>query len=226
MLSLWQIVAVILLAMGRGGTDTWGRYFTLGLSCDNLTLVLLMSIGIVTLTTILVGWQTIGGDKQRFGFMNLVFVAMIGMNGTVMLTDLFSLYIFIEVTAVASFILIAFQRDTNALEGAFKYIILSATATVMMLLSISIMLLVVGRHIVRGGRQRGAPIAGQSIGDSGNRPIYMRLVNQGRRSSVSRVAARGIFGSAGGGIGAAGGHRNQDIGHIRPDSADDLGIRE
>ena len=143
-LSLWQIVAVVLLATGRESADAWGKYFSLGLSCDNLTLVLLMSIGIVTLTTILVGWQTIVGDKQRFGFMNLVFVAMIGMNGTVMLTDLFSLYIFIEVTAVASFILIAFQRDTNALEGAFKYIILSATATVMMLLSISIMLLVVG----------------------------------------------------------------------------------
>lgn len=143
-LSLWQIAAVVLLATGRGETDAWGKYFTLGLSCDNLTLVLLMSIGIVTLTTILVGMQTIAGGKQRFGFMNLVFVAMMGMNGTVMLTDLFSLYLFIEVTAVASFILIAFNRDTNALEGAFKYIILSATATVMMLLSISIILLVVG----------------------------------------------------------------------------------
>jgi len=143
-LSLWQILAVTMIATGHGGTDTWAKYFSFGLACDNLTLVLLLSIGIVTLTTILVGWQTIGTDKQRFSFVNLVLVAMIGMNGTVMLTDLFSLYIFIEVTAVASFILIAFQRDTNALEGAFKYIILSATATVMMLLSISIMLLVVG----------------------------------------------------------------------------------
>jgi multicomponent Na+:H+ antiporter subunit D len=96
------------------------------------------------LTTILVGIQTIRTDKQRFSFVNLVLIAMIGMNGTVMLSDLFTLYIFIEVTAVASFILIAFQRDTNALEGAFKYIILSATATVMMLLAVAIMLLVVG----------------------------------------------------------------------------------
>jgi len=167
-LSLWQIVAVILLAKGQGGTDIWGRYFTLGLSCDNLTLVLLMSIGIVTLTTILVGWQTLGNDKQRFGFMNLVFVAMIGMNGTVMLTDLFSLYIFIEVTAVASFILIAFQRDTNALEGAFKYIILSATATVMMLLSISIILLVVGDTSFEA--------AGSAVQQSQGNPLVMAAI--------------------------------------------------
>ena len=144
MISLWQILVVIMMAMGRGSVDALAKYFSLGLTCDNLTLVLLLSIGIVTLTTILVGWQTIGTDKQRFSFVNLVLVAMIGMNGTVMLADLFSLYIFIEVTAVASFILIAFHRDSNALEGAFKYIILSATATIMMLLSIAIMLLVVG----------------------------------------------------------------------------------
>ena len=144
MISLWQILVVIMMAMGRGSVDALAKYFSLGLTCDNLTLVLLLSIGIVTLTTILVGMQTIGSEKQRFSFVNLVLVAMIGMNGTVMLADLFSLYIFIEVTAVASFILIAFHRDTNALEGAFKYIILSATATIMMLLSISIMLLVVG----------------------------------------------------------------------------------
>jgi proton-translocating NADH-quinone oxidoreductase chain N len=168
LISLWQIVAVVLLALGRGGTDIWGKFFTLGLSCDNLTLVLLMSIGIVTLTTILVGRQTLGNDKQRFGFMNLVFVAMIGMNGTVMLTDLFSLYIFIEVTAVASFILIAFQRDTNALEGAFKYIILSATATVMMLLSISIMLLVVG--------DTSFAAAGSAVRQSQGNPLVMFAV--------------------------------------------------
>ena len=167
-LSLWQIVAVVLLATGRGETDAWGKFFTLGLSCDNLTLVLLMSIGIVTLTTILVGWQTISKGKQRFGFMNLVFVAMIGMNGTVMLTDLFSLYIFIEVTAVASFILIAFQRDTNALEGAFKYIILSATATIMMLLSISIMLLVVG--------DTSFAAAGSAVKQSQGNPLVMFAV--------------------------------------------------
>jgi multicomponent Na+:H+ antiporter subunit D len=145
LLPLGQVVAVLLFALGVcGESDVWGRFFALGLRCDNLSIVLLLSIGIVVFTAILVGWQTIKGAKQRFSFVNLVLVVMTGMNGTVMLTDLFSLYIFIEITAVASFVLIAFQRDLNALEGAFKYIILSATATVMMLLSISILLIFAG----------------------------------------------------------------------------------
>jgi multicomponent Na+:H+ antiporter subunit D len=67
-----------------------------------------------------------------------------GMNGVVLVTDIFSLYVFMEITAVASFILIAFFKDIDALEGAFKYIMLSAFATALMLVSISLILLVSG----------------------------------------------------------------------------------
>ncbi len=167
-LSVWQITFVILLWMGRGGVDYWSKHFTLSLTCDSLTLVLLLSIGIVVLTTLLVSLQTFSSEKQRFGFVNLVLVAMMGMNGTVMLTDLFSLYVFIEITAVSSFILIAFQRDTNALEGALKYIILSASATIMMLLSISIMLLVVG--------DTSFAAAGKAINQSAGNPLVMPAI--------------------------------------------------
>ena len=126
------------------GTDLLGRFFTLRLQVDNLSMVMLLSIGIVTFAAILVGRQTIADARLRFNFMNLVLLSLIGMNGMVLLSDLFSLYIFIEVVAISSFILIAFQRGLNALEGAFKYIILSAVATVLMLLSVSVLLMAAG----------------------------------------------------------------------------------
>jgi multicomponent Na+:H+ antiporter subunit D len=144
LLALAQIGAVISLAQGCSNESVACIRFNFGLHYDDLTLVMLASIGIVAFTALLVGWQTIKGDRQRFNFVNLVLISAIGMNGTVMLSDLFSLYIFIEVTAVSSFLLIALQRELNALEGAFKYIILSATATVMMLVSISLLLVVSG----------------------------------------------------------------------------------
>jgi multicomponent Na+:H+ antiporter subunit D len=123
---------------------TWEHFFAPRLQADMLSLVLLFSIGIVIFTAVLVGWQTITEPKQWLNFISLVLIALIGMNGTVLLSDLFSLYVFLEVTAVSSFILIAFQRDLNALEGAFKYIILSAVASVLMLSSIALLLLVSG----------------------------------------------------------------------------------
>jgi proton-translocating NADH-quinone oxidoreductase chain N len=144
-LSAAQIIVVLFRPEGFwNGPDFCGSFFTLKLYADNLTLVLLLSIGIVVFTAALVAWQMVSEPRQRLNFINLALVSMIGMNGTVLLTDIFSLYIFLEITAVSAFILIASQRHLNALEGAFKYIVLSALATVLMLGAIAALLLYSG----------------------------------------------------------------------------------
>jgi formate hydrogenlyase subunit 3/multisubunit Na+/H+ antiporter MnhD subunit len=109
---------------------------------DNLTLVMLLSIAIVGFVSLLTARYSIRDPERLFNFSNLVILAIGGMNGVVLADDLFSLYVFLEVTAVASFILIAFQKDLRALEGAFKYIIVSIVATVLMLAAIALILLV------------------------------------------------------------------------------------
>lgn len=116
----------------------------LHLGSDNLALVLLASIGIVMFVTFLIGRQTISEERERSIFYSLLLVAMVGMNGTVLLSDLFTLYVFIEVTSVASFVLIALHRGVNALEGAFKYLLLSAVATVMMISAVALLLMFAG----------------------------------------------------------------------------------
>jgi proton-translocating NADH-quinone oxidoreductase chain N len=126
------------------GNDILGSFFLLGFSTDNLSLVMLLAIGIVAFASLLVGMQTIHGEKERSNFVSLVLIAMIGMNGTVLLTDLFSLYVFLEVTAVASFILIASKRSLSSLEGAFTYLVMSAVATILMLSSLSLLLIATG----------------------------------------------------------------------------------
>jgi multicomponent Na+:H+ antiporter subunit D len=116
----------------------------LGLQLDNLTRVLLLSIGIVVFIAAAVGHSMLSGDKDRLNFATVLLLALAGMNGAVLLRDVFSLYVFLEVTSVCSFILIASDRQKNSLEGAFKYLIASAVATFMMLLSVGLLLLVAG----------------------------------------------------------------------------------
>jgi multicomponent Na+:H+ antiporter subunit D len=126
------------------GGGTLDHYFNFSLGIDGLSRVLLLSVGIVVFTTLLVGRAMLVGPRRQFNFVSLMLLAMIGMNGTVMLSDLFSLYVFIEITSVSSFILIALTRGRDSLEGAFKYIILSAVATIMMLASVAVLLMVAG----------------------------------------------------------------------------------
>jgi multicomponent Na+:H+ antiporter subunit D len=116
--------------------------FKMALSVDHLSFIMLLSIGIVSLATLCVTRDTISDEKERSTFINLLIITSIGMSGIVMVRDLFSMYVFLEITAMASFVLIAFKKDGLALEGAFKYLILSAIATVMMLSSIAILMLI------------------------------------------------------------------------------------
>lgn len=118
---------------------------------DNLALVVLLAIAIVGAVALFVCRYSVftavkpgACANNRFIFVNLIILAMTGMNGVVLANDLFSLYVFLEITAVASFILIAFEKGRDAFEGAFKYLVLSAVATALILAAIALLLLTVG----------------------------------------------------------------------------------
>jgi multicomponent Na+:H+ antiporter subunit D len=62
----------------------------------------------------------------------------------VLVRDLFALYVFLEITAVTSFVLIALERGKAAFEGAFKYMVLSAVATALILGGLALLFVVAG----------------------------------------------------------------------------------
>ena len=126
------------------GTDRFSSFFNAGLHVDALTFVMLICIIIACFSSLIVSRYTLTDRNQRFNFVNLLLISSIGMNGIVMVRDIFSLYVFLEITAVSSFILIAFRRGKPALEGAFKYIILSAIATILMLSAIALFVFAAG----------------------------------------------------------------------------------
>lgn len=120
---------------------------------DRLGAVALLSAGIVTAAAACAGAYFIKESGKLFNFVNLLFIALAGMNGVAVSRDIFSLYVFIEITAVGSYILISFFREKPALESAFKYIILSSAASAMMLAAVSLLLLVTGTTGFDGIRQ-------------------------------------------------------------------------
>ncbi len=118
--------------------------FGFHLLIDNLSLLLLLSAGIVGFSALMVAWHSIKDEDDRFNFTNLLFILLIGMNGISMLRDLFSLYVFIEAIAVSTFIMILLYKAREAYEGALKYLILSVVASVMMLSSIALFIMFCG----------------------------------------------------------------------------------
>jgi len=104
--------------------------------------VVLATIGLIALVSLIIDVSLKNGRGRNFANMLMVITA--GMSGIVLVRDLFSMYVFLEITAVASFILISMYREADSLEGAFKYFVMSALATVFILSGIAIVFLTVG----------------------------------------------------------------------------------
>jgi multicomponent Na+:H+ antiporter subunit D len=83
-------------------------------------------------------------DSRLFNFSNLILLVVMGMDGVVLVDDLFSLYVFLELTAVSTFILIAIYKEGSALEASFKYLVMSSVATVFMLSAIAFVFMSAG----------------------------------------------------------------------------------
>jgi multicomponent Na+:H+ antiporter subunit D len=116
----------------------------LALNIDGLSLVALSAIGLVTLVTAIYSIGYHFHPDRRPGFNALLLLIVAGMNGLVMASDLFSIYVFLEIVSIAAYILIAYQTDEHGLEGSFKYMMLSAVATVFLLLGTALLFAITG----------------------------------------------------------------------------------
>lgn len=104
--------------------------------------LMLLIISIVALTSLTL--SKFSKDANLFNFSNLILLVVMGMDGVVLVDDLFSLYVFLELTAVSTFILIAIYKKGNALEASFKYLVMSSVATVLMLSAIGFIFMSTG----------------------------------------------------------------------------------
>jgi multicomponent Na+:H+ antiporter subunit D len=146
LLCLYQIVGVLfpLRMLGSGSLAEMGTAMFSVFKLDNLSAVMLLAIAIVGLATLFISRYLVKDDDARFSLVNLIILSLVGMNGVITSNDLFSLYVFIEITAVTSYILIAYEKGRDAFEGAFKYLVLSAIATTLMLAAIALFIVIAG----------------------------------------------------------------------------------
>ena len=108
-------------------------------SPDTFSFLALLCVGMVALMAFLVALPML--KEKRFNFSNVMLTLLLGMNGIALVYDLFSLYVFIEVTALSTFVLISLYRDAKGLEGAFKYLVMSAIASAFMLTGLALIFL-------------------------------------------------------------------------------------
>jgi formate hydrogenlyase subunit 3/multisubunit Na+/H+ antiporter MnhD subunit len=88
----------------------------------------------VNSVALLAAWHFLPTLKQHAAALLLFLIMVMGINGMVMTRDLFNLFIFIEITSIATYALIGMERTGSVLAAGFKYIIATAMASAFFLL--------------------------------------------------------------------------------------------
>ena len=92
--------------------------------------------GILPLVAVIYSWGFMKDETGRDRFYTLLLLMVTGMFGLVFTGDLFNLFIFLEILSISGAALAAFRiRFADSSEGGLKYIVISAIAARILLIS-------------------------------------------------------------------------------------------
>jgi len=111
---------------------------------DGLSLLLLIIINMIGLISLIFSISYMRRFTNRPLYYTLFLLMIAGMNGVVMGGDLFNIYVFLEVAAIASYSLVAFGTEADELEASFKYQVMGTVASAFILLGIIIIYSITG----------------------------------------------------------------------------------
>ncbi len=122
----------------------WVPPFGINLVLDGLSHFLLLTICLIAFLATLYSIAYMKKYTAKGKYYTLFLLMLAGMNGVVLTGDLFNLYVFLEIAAVASYALVAFGTEAEELEASFKYLIMGAVASAFILLGIGVIYGVTG----------------------------------------------------------------------------------
>jgi len=105
---------------------------------DGLTIIMLLIVNVVGFFATLysINYMSHYTDKVKYYTLFLLMIA--GLNGVVVSGDIFNLFVFLEITSIASYALVAYGVEAEELEASFKYQILGGIGSAFILLGIAI----------------------------------------------------------------------------------------
>lgn len=104
---------------------------------DGFTCLMLLIINLIAFVASLYSIQYMSHYTDKGKYYTLYLLMVTGLNGVVLSGDLFNLFVFLEITAIASYALVAFGVEADELEASFKYQVLGGLGSMLILLSIA-----------------------------------------------------------------------------------------
>jgi multicomponent Na+:H+ antiporter subunit D len=127
--------------------SNWPNHFGIEVIFDNLTALMTSLISFIFLVVMIYAIKEINDevDQKRIGYyFSLCFLLNAAMFGMTMAFDIFNLYVFLEVSLLASVGIVVIKDTPNTIKAGFKYLILNAIGSSCILLGIGMIYQVTG----------------------------------------------------------------------------------
>ena len=134
LLSIYLYNQYGVLTYSVGG---WKPPIGIGMVLDGLTLFMLVIVNVVAFCISIYSISYMMKYTSKWKFYTLLCLMIGGMNGVIVTGDLFNLFVFLEIAAVASYALVAFGTERHELEAAFKYAIMGTVGSSFILIGIA-----------------------------------------------------------------------------------------
>jgi multicomponent Na+:H+ antiporter subunit D len=115
----------------------WRPPIGIGMVLDGLAAFMLVTVNFVAFSVLVYSINYMEKFTAKWKFYTLFFLMLAGMNGVIITGDLFNLFVFLEIAAVASYALVAFGTERHELEAAFKYAVMGTLGSLFLLLGIA-----------------------------------------------------------------------------------------
>ena len=127
------------LQYDMGGWGTMDRiHIGIPLILDGFSFLMLCIIQLIGTIALLYSLSYIRKYTSENYFYALFCLIIAGMNGVVLSGDLFNLFVFLEVSVMASYALVAFGVGKTELEASFRYQVLGGLASMLILLGVGL----------------------------------------------------------------------------------------
>jgi len=118
----------------------WKPPFGICMVLDGFTVLMLIVINLIGFLALVYSVNYLKKYTSTYLYYTLFSLLLAGLNGIAISGDLFNLFVFLEISSIASYALVAFGVESEELEASFKYLVLGNVADVIILFAIGIIL--------------------------------------------------------------------------------------
>ncbi|KYG05453.1 NADH/ubiquinone/plastoquinone [Sorangium cellulosum] len=135
---------VLLRAVHRGGIQStqlggWPAPYGITFVVDLFSALMVLLAGVIAVATSIYSLSDIDRERRARGFYPLMHVLLMGANGVFVTGDLFNLYVWFEVTLIASFVLLVLGNERPQMQGAIKYVAMNLISSALFLTGLGIL---------------------------------------------------------------------------------------